>query len=92
MCSNQQISRRLPEFRKYIVSSIISKPFLSLKKNSYLFKGNERFEGFCVDLLEHISVKIGFNYEIVLVNDDNYGVRQLNGKWNGIVGEILTKV
>lgn len=28
------------------------------------YTGNERFYGFCVDILERLSLKIGFNYII----------------------------
>ena len=48
--------------------------------------GNNRFEGFCVDLLEQIANQVGFNYQIELVEDNNYGaVNFTTGEWNGLV-------
>ena len=48
--------------------------------------GNNRFEGFCVDLLEQIANQVGFNYQIELVKDNNYGAVNLTtGQWNGLV-------
>ena len=48
--------------------------------------GNNRFEGFCVDLLEQIANQVGFNYQIELVQDNNYGALNLTtGEWNGLV-------
>ena len=45
-----------------------------------------RFQGFCVDLIEHIAETVGFNYVIELVPDNNYGALNLTTqKWNGLV-------
>lgn len=38
-------------------------------------QGNDRFEGFCIDLLEHMAELVGFNYVIELVPDNNYGAQ-----------------
>ena len=35
--------------------------------------GNDLYEGFCVDLLERISVLCNFTYEIKLVDDGFHG-------------------
>ena len=53
--------------------------------------GNNRFEGFCVDLLEQIANQVGFNYQIELVQDNNYGALNLTtGEWNGLVRVCIT--
>ena len=37
-------------------------------------------------MLEHIAEIAGFNYQIELVPDNNYGALNLtSGKWNGLV-------
>ena len=55
--------------------------------------GNDRYEGFCVDLLKNISYMLGFNYTIKLVDDDKYGAPDSEtGVWNGMVGELIDKV
>ena len=54
--------------------------------------GNNRFEGFCVDLLEQIANQVGFNYQIELVQDNNYGALNLTtGEWNGLVRVCIAK-
>lgn len=48
--------------------------------------GNDRYEGFCIDLLKEIAHMVGFDYTIVQVKDGKYGVYDLStGEWNGRV-------
>ena len=49
----------------------------SKQKDGNPLVGNARFEGFCVDMLEHISELVGFNYVMELVPDNNYGAENL---------------
>lgn len=51
--------------------------------------GNDRFEGFCVDLLETLSVALKFTYEIYIVPDDRLGERTSTGGWDGLVWQLL---
>ena len=59
---------------------------------SHSLHGNARFEGFSIDMLEHLSIDLGFTYELYLVNDSAFGEKQENGYWNGVVGDILAGV
>lgn len=43
------------------------KPYLMLREGN--FTGNDRFEGFCIDLLKGIAQQVGFQYTIRLVPD-----------------------
>ena len=54
-------------------------------------EGNARFEGFSVDLADHLSNFLGFNYTIKLVDDGNYGSESevSPGNWNGMLGEVM---
>lgn len=61
------------------------------KESAKHLSGNERFEGFCVDMLAEISKMVGFSYKIHLVPDMTYGLPD-NGVWNGMVRELLEKV
>lgn len=55
--------------------------------------GNNRYEGFCIDLLKEIATMVGFEYRIELVPDGKYGVYDLeSGEWNGIVRQLMDKV
>ncbi|XP_007900303.2 glutamate receptor U1 [Callorhinchus milii] len=63
------------------VTTILASPFISQKAGG-------GFEGFCVDLLNLLSEKIGFDYDFHLVRDGFYGRKLKNGSWVGMIGEI----
>ena len=55
--------------------------------------GNERYEGYCVDLSEMLFKQmLKMNYELRLVADGKYGSRRNNGTWDGMVGELTSHV
>ncbi len=37
--------------------------------------GNDRYEGYCVDLAEHLSKIVNFTYEFRLVKDKKFGAK-----------------
>lgn len=53
--------------------------------------GNEMFEGFCIDLLQAIAEQLEFQYELYLVPDAKFGAEDSDGKWNGLVRELVDK-
>lgn len=56
-------------------------------------QGNERFEGYCIDLLKLLANNItGFEYEIFISEGNKYGARQEDGSWDGMVGYLLNEV
>lgn len=60
------------------------------KKNHDTFEGNDKFEGYCVDLASEIAKHIGIKYKIAIVPDGKYGARDPETKiWNGMVGELV---
>ena len=65
-------------------------PFLMRRPDAV--DGDDEFEGFIPDLLEHLSRRVGFRYEISLVADGKYGDRMVSGRWNGMVGELTRRV
>ncbi|XP_074657255.1 glutamate receptor 2-like [Tubulanus polymorphus] len=75
------------------VTSIESKPFLTVRKlpeDGTPLVGNQRFEGYCVDLAELIAKEANFEYTIKLVKDKKYGAFE-NDSWNGMIGELIYK-
>ncbi|XP_035214146.1 glutamate receptor ionotropic, kainate 2-like isoform X1 [Stegodyphus dumicola] len=73
------------------VTTIESTPYVMLKSDRNL-TGNERFEGFCIDLLRTISDLLGFNYDLYLVPDNKFGAENTTtGEWSGLVKEIIEK-
>ena len=67
-------------------------PFVMLVDGHQSMRGNARFEGFCVDLIEDIAQDLGFQYELYLVPDEQFGARDENGSWNGLVRELMIGV
>lgn len=63
-----------------------------LKANYQELEGNERYEGFCVDMLKELADILKFNYRIKLVSDGLYGVPGANRTWTGMVGELIARV
>lgn len=61
-----------------------------MKKNHEMLEGNERYEGYCVDLAAEIAKHCGFKYKLTIVGDGKYGARDADTKiWNGMVGELV---
>jgi len=54
--------------------------------------GDEEFVGFIPDLLQRLSARILFEYEIRPVSDGKYGARTPDGQWDGMIGELTRRV
>ncbi|XP_022105896.1 glutamate receptor 1-like [Acanthaster planci] len=83
------------------IVTIEAKPFLMLKGNESAvtetgsYQGNNRFEGYIIDLLERIKTHvkgIDFDYQVELVADGKFGSRHRYSLiWNGMVGDVVHK-
>ncbi|XP_077159519.1 glutamate receptor ionotropic, kainate 2 isoform X7 [Paroedura picta] len=79
--------------RSLTVTTILEEPYVMFKKSDKPLYGNDRFEGYCIDLLRELSTFLGFTYEIKLVEDGKYGARDdASGQWNGMVRELIDHV
>lgn len=67
-------------------------PYVMYKKSDKELVGNDRFEGYCLDLLKELSNILGFTYEVRLVGDGKYGAQNDKGEWNGMVRELIDHV
>ena len=68
------VSSFIRDVNEYLMSLFMQEePFTMLKRDYKSRKGNDRFEGFCIDLIEEISKRVGFNYTIKIVEDGKYG-------------------
>lgn len=54
--------------------------------------GNEKFEGYCVDLIDEVSKILRFQYTLKLADDRAYGKRNERGEWNGMIRELIDGV
>ena len=61
-------------------------------KNGVPYEGNDRYEGYCVDLANKVAEAIGFSYTIKVVSDGKYGNENENRTWDGMVGELIREV
>ena len=53
---------------------------------------NERFEGYCIDLIVEIARILEFKYIIKLVDDGVHGRKNERGEWNGMIKELIEGV
>ncbi|XP_051505661.1 glutamate receptor 1-like isoform X2 [Myxocyprinus asiaticus] len=76
--------------RTYIFTTILESPYVMLKKNHENLNGNEKYEGYCVELAAEIAKHVGYQYILKIVADGKYGARDPETKmWNGMVGELV---
>nr|CAH7752040.1 unnamed protein product [Callosobruchus chinensis] len=70
--------------KTFIVTTLLSAPYVMRKEASEKLTGNAQFEGYAVDLVHEISRVLGFNYSIRLVPDGGYGSYNKETKeWDG---------
>lgn len=77
-----------------IVTTIIEVPYVMMKRtpdNGPPLTGNDRFEGFVVDLVAEVAKIVGINYQLQLVQDGRYGAWSDDGTWNGMIGELTRR-
>ena len=64
-----------------------------LKEDAATLSGSDRYEGFCVDLLDALATEAAFDYELLIVEDGMYGSYDQNtGEWSGMIGELVHQV
>uniref|UniRef100_H2YA62 Glutamate receptor n=1 Tax=Ciona savignyi TaxID=51511 RepID=H2YA62_CIOSA len=87
----EQTGRILESYKNetLIVTTIVEEPYVVRKSNWRELVGNDRFEGFCVDLLKEIKKIVPIKYRIKPVQDGQYGSKNdKDGTWNGMIGEV----
>ncbi|XP_056653004.1 glutamate receptor ionotropic, kainate 5 isoform X2 [Monodelphis domestica] len=74
-----------------VVTTILENPYVMRRPNFQSLSGNERFEGFCVDMLRELAELLRFRFRLRLVEDGLYGAPEPNGSWTGMVGELINR-
>ncbi|CAG2107477.1 unnamed protein product, partial [Medioppia subpectinata] len=79
--------------KKYRITTLIQPPFV-MEVSDNETKGNARYYGYCIDLLEeilnHTDAGDKFEYEIYTVSDGQFGSKDKDDpkKWTGMIGEL----
>uniref|UniRef100_A0A8C0B873 Glutamate receptor n=1 Tax=Buteo japonicus TaxID=224669 RepID=A0A8C0B873_9AVES len=76
----------------FLPPHVQEEPFVMFRKSDTALFGNDRFEGYCIDLLKELAIILGFTYEIRLVEDGKYGAQDEKGQWNGMIKELIDHV
>lgn len=79
-----------------VVSSRLGPPYLMKRKLRYegeILAGNDRYEGFSMDLIQEIADILGFKFEFRLAEDGNYGSYDpITKTWDGLIRDVLDHV
>lgn len=64
-----------------------------LKDSTIELTGNDRYEGYAVDLIDALAPILGINYEIIIEDDGNVGTYNNDTQtWDGMIGKIRAGV
>ncbi|KAL0117231.1 hypothetical protein PUN28_010224 [Cardiocondyla obscurior] len=74
--------------RTLIVLIALTKPYAMRKESMITLSGNERYEGFCVDIIQEISQILHFNYTLQVEKSTGKLIKDTK-KWTGMLGKII---
>ena len=74
------------------VVTIPGKPYCMEVEDAENRPVNERYRGYCIDLIREISQILEFNYMIKMVDDGVHGRKNERGEWNGMIKELIEGV
>ncbi|XP_053604549.1 glutamate receptor ionotropic, kainate 2-like [Plodia interpunctella] len=78
------------ENRTFTVLIAVNAPYVMVKESTERLSGNDRYEGFCIELIERLAEHLHFNYTFVEQLDGKYGdVNVDTGEWNGMTGRLM---
>merc|ERR1712227_856609 len=63
------------------VTTVLNEPFIFLKDDSVNRIGNDKYQGFLIDLMDSIGDKTPFEFELKMQED---------GSWNGMIGSVMS--
>lgn len=61
-----------------------------IRDSSLSLKGNDRYEGYGIELIEKLAELLSFTFEFRLQEDKNYGkvIDNTTDLWDGMLGEL----
>ncbi|XP_044262846.1 glutamate receptor ionotropic, kainate 2-like [Tribolium madens] len=76
--------------KTFIVITCLTEPYGMRKESEVPLHGNQRYEGFGIDLIAELSKKLGFNYTFIIREDKKNGeYDETTGQWTGMIGDII---
>ncbi|KAJ8716388.1 hypothetical protein PYW07_003015 [Mythimna separata] len=76
--------------RTFTVLIAENKPYMMMQESTDRLSGNDRYEGFCIELIDRLAKLLQFNYTLVEQEDGNYGSRDnATGRWSGMLGRLI---
>ncbi|CAH0720015.1 unnamed protein product, partial [Brenthis ino] len=79
--------------KHFIVLTALSAPYGMLKESSKKLEGNDRYEGFGIEIFEELAKMNEFNYTFEIQADGVYGsYDSKTGKWTGMMEKIMDGV
>ncbi|CAH2241761.1 jg16325 [Pararge aegeria aegeria] len=76
--------------KHFIVITALSAPYGMLKESSKRLEGNDRYEGFGIEIIEELAKMNEFNYTFDIQADGVYGsYDSKTGKWTGMMEKIM---
>ncbi|KAK9882219.1 hypothetical protein WA026_019733 [Henosepilachna vigintioctopunctata] len=74
------------------VQITLTKPFGFRTESPNTLYGNDRYEGFAIDLIKALAEMEHFNYTFVLREDNDNGSKDpVSGQWSGMLGDLINK-
>lgn len=60
--------------------------------NKFIYNknGESIWEGYCIDFIQKLSEQMSFDYELIKPKNGTFGFKQPNGKWDGLIGDLVT--
>lgn len=83
--------KELLKNKTLIVVTLEASPYV-MKVHDFKNKtGNDRWEGYCIDLIRELSSIRNFKYELRVLGGESpsHGARNEKGEWNGLIRELI---
>lgn len=83
--------RELLKNKTLIIVTLENKPYVMKVPGWQAKSGNDRWEGYCVDLIRELSQIRNFKYELRVLEGESasHGTRNEKGEWNGLIRELI---
>ncbi|KAJ8967544.1 hypothetical protein NQ314_002859 [Rhamnusium bicolor] len=78
----------------HFINSRLGKPYLmeKEKKEGEEYEGNNKYEGYSLDVIKAIANEIKFQFEIHVTENNEYGkFDEKKNRWTGLVGDLLAR-